>query len=317
MIIRKNINTGETKEYSSKSQAARELGLDESTVRKAIKFNKTVKGVYKFSRTEEPNPLEVKSSPKILIIDCETAPLRSYTWGLWKQNVGLSQIISNWYMISFACKLLGEEEVYSAVLTPEEAVMEDDSRIVKEIWHYLDNADIVIAHNGDKFDIPKINTRFVLHGLVPPSSYKQIDTLTTARQMFGFTSNRLDYLAKFFGYEGKVHTEFSLWEDCMMGNEDALYYMEYYNKQDVVILEKVYLKLRPFMRSHPNLGLYNDSDAIQCPHCGSSKILPVKDKYFYTSSVRYKIYRCECGAISRAKKGEVFLNKKQISPIPR
>ena len=327
--------------YDSYSTAAENLGCNESTVRKAARDNKLVYGKFYFEDAEirgaetnidgmyefgepsnlgnQPEVIELTSNkPKILFLDIETAPLRSYTWGLWKQNVGLSQIISNWYMISWAAKWLGDDEVFSDVLQSHEAIAEDDKRIVGNLWEVLDEADIIIAHNGDAFDIPKINTRFVLHGFDPPSPYRTIDTLTIARQRFGFTSNRLDFLAKFFGYEGKAPTKFELWENCMIGDEDALYYMDFYCKQDIITLEQVFMKLRPFAKGLPNLDLYQDNATSVCPVCGEGHLTTLPDKFFYTQSVKYQVYRCtKCGGLARAKKGIKFENAKQISAIPR
>lgn len=321
MIIQKTLNGEVVAEYDTKAQAAKVLSVNESSIRRAITQNRTVMGKFKFSYSDSlsANKAPVLQSPaKILILDIETAPLRSYTWGLWKQNIGLNQIISDFYIISWAAKYLGEDYVYSDVLTPTEAIEEDDERIMKTLWGHLNNCDVVIAHNGVKFDIPKINTRFVLHDIMPPSPYKQIDTLLTARNVFGFTSNRLDYLAKFFGYGGKETTDFSLWEECMVGNPKALEYMVFYNRNDVVILEKVYLKLRPHMRNHPNVTLYIDEAEMSCPHCGSKHIHPIEDKYFMTQAVRYQAYRCDdCKSISRSKQAVKFVNKKQLSAIPR
>lgn len=341
--------------YNSYAEAANILGVNESTIRKGSKFGRlvcgkfffldddvaeearitTTKGVkFKLDNKEvqlnslyeivpgikfDTEPIEIKEIPaKILILDIETAPLRSYTWGLWKQNIGLNQIISNWYMLSWAAKWLGDSTTESDVLTAKEALEEEDYRIVKNLWKLLDEADIVIAHNGDKFDIPKINTRFVLHKLNPPSPYKQIDTLTTARKEFGFTSNRLDFIARFLGIGYKLPTTFELWEESMAGNEAALSDMCKYNRHDVDILEEVYLKLRPYIKGHPNLDLYGDYKNAHCPHCGKDSLTHIPNKFFYTQAVKYQVYRCaECGAVSRAKKGIKFENKKLISSIPR
>jgi len=321
MIVQKDLQGNIIAEFKSKAEAARSLNCDEKNIRMSVKFGRKVQGKYRFynseSISEKVSPV-LQSPAKILILDVETAPLRSFTWGLWKQNVGLNQIISDYYIISWAAKYLGEDEIYSDVLTPNEALREDDKRIMQSLWELLNDCDIAIAHNGIKFDIPKINTRFVLHGIMPPSPYKQIDTLLTARNIFGFTSNRLDYLATFFGYAGKEPTSFALWEECMIGNPEALNYMVFYNKKDVVILEQVYLKLRPFMKNHPNITLYIDEAEMSCPHCGSTHIHPIEDKYFMTQAVRYQAYRCDdCKSISRSKQGLKYVNKKQISAIPR
>ena len=113
-------------------------------------------------------------------------------------------------MLSWSAKWLDSNETFSAVLTPEEALHEDDTRIVKDLWILLDEADVVIAHNGKKFDVPKCNARFIVAGLAPPSFYKQIDTLDIAKKQFGFSSNKLDALAGYFGFKTKLDTSFEL-----------------------------------------------------------------------------------------------------------
>ena len=115
--------------------------------------------------------------PKILIFDIETSPMASYTWGRWKQNVSLDQTISEWFMLSWSAKWLNNPNMMSDALTPEEVSREDDARITRSIWHLLNEADIIIAHNGVKFDTPKLNSRFIINGLMPPTPYRQIDTL--------------------------------------------------------------------------------------------------------------------------------------------
>lgn len=237
--------------------------------------------------------------PKILILDVETAPMRSYTWGRWKQNIGLPQTISESFMLTWSAKWLFDNNIMSARLSGHEALEEDDYELVLKLWDLLDQADIVIAHNGEKFDIPVINGRCVIHGMMPPSPYQQIDTLKIAKRQFRFSSNKLDALATYFGLPTKLPTEFQLWADCMKGSEEALGYMEKYNKYDVELLENVYLALRPWIKSHPNVALYMESKHELCGNCGSDKIEEVG--YYYTSTGRYKTYRCNCGALSRVR----------------
>jgi len=317
MIVRKDITTGEEKSYNTKVEAAKELNINESSVRKAIKKGRLVMGKYKFTMNNQ-QVVTTKPVAKILLFDVETLPNRVYSFGLWKQNIGINQIISNSFITSWAAKWLGEDQIFSMVLSPKEVIAEDDKRLMVGIWNLLDEASCVVGHNSNNFDIPKLNTRFVLHGLNPPSPYRQIDTLNIARQQFGFVSNRLDYLDKFFGGEGKISTDFSLWSECMIGNQEALADMELYNRQDVVILENVFLKLRPYAKNLPNLDLYIDQKTSVCPICGGNHLKPIEDKYFYTQAVKYATYRCEdCGGISRSKQGIKFENKKLVSAIPR
>lgn len=237
--------------------------------------------------------------PRILILDIETAPIRAYVWSRWKQNVSLSQTISEWFCLSWSAKWLFDSETLSDRLTGEEVLAESDGRMMKGLWDLLEEADMIVAHNGDQFDIPKINARFIVNGLPPTSPYKQIDTLKVARKQFGFSSNKLDALAIYFGFEKKIETSFELWSECMKGNEESLMYMEKYNRHDVELLEEVYLKLRPWIASHPNVALYSDITDPQCAHCGS--IHMKESKPYYTSIGEYKTYRCGCGAINRVR----------------
>lgn len=259
----------------------------------------------------------VSSGAKILILDIETAPLEAYVWGLWKQNIFAAQLISNWYMLTWAAKWLYDGNLMSERLTPEEAVSEDDKRIVEKLWLLLDEADVVIAHNGDKFDLSRIRSRFLVHDMMPPNFYKQLDTLKVARKEFDFSRNSLDSLAEILELEGKSYTSFELWSKCKNGDPEALEEMEAYNIQDVYVLEDVYLKLRPWIKGHPNLDLYIDSPDAHCPHCGRS-VLFLEEGYVYTQAVRYQMYRCSyCRAVSRGKSGVKYKNKKKISAIPR
>lgn len=253
----------------------------------------------------------IRKEVKILIFDIETSPLLAWVWRRFKQNIYLDQTVKEWFMICWSAKWLGSEEVLSECLTPEEILKEDDKRITKELWSIIDQADIVIAHNGKKFDVPKMNSRFILAGLPPTSSYIQIDTKEIAAKQFGFSSNKLDALAGYFDIELKDDTDFELWKRCLKGEQEALDYMENYNRKDVTILEQVYLKLRPWIKNHPNIGLYLEEDNIVCPTCGS-KHLSEDNSFHYTSVNKYKVMRCDdCGAVSRLRTSSYPKEKKK------
>ena len=239
---------------------------------------------------------------KILIFDIETAPLKAYVWARWNQNIYLEQTVSEWFMLSWSAKWLNNPNVMSEVLTPREVLAEDDCRIVKKLWGLMNDADIIIAHNGKKFDTPKMNSRFILNGLPPTKPYIQIDTKEIASRQFGFSSNKLDALAGYFNIEHKDETSFELWSKCMAGDKESLSYMQKYNKKDVVILQQVYLKLRPWIKNHPNVGLYSEViDKMVCPTCGSHHMVE-DDSYYYTTVNRYKVMRCtECSALARVR----------------
>lgn len=239
---------------------------------------------------------------KVLHLDIETAPKKAFVWGVWKQNVGHNQMISDWHMISWSAKWDGAEEVFGDVVSREEILEEDDSRIMNSLWYMLDAADVVVGHNGDKFDIPSINTRFIINGMTPPSPYRQVDTLKIAKRKFKFTRNNLDALGDFLGVGRKIDTGgFELWSRCVAGDEEALEEMYSYNRQDVVLLEEVYHKLLPYALPHPSHGVVNPSGKHVCPRCSSENVQ--KRGYYHTNVSTFQRYKCtDCGSWSRARK---------------
>jgi DNA polymerase elongation subunit (family B) len=255
---------------------------------------------------------KINTSAKVLILDIETAPISAFVWGIWNQNVGTHQIQSDWFCLTWAAKWLFEDKVYSAKLKPKEVLEQNDKRIIEGIWRLVNEADIVIAHNGEKFDMPKLNSRFIINGLNPPLPYQQIDTLKHIRRQFGFTSNKLDYVNKLLNLERKKETNFELWERCMKGNANALSEMEDYNVQDVRILEETYLLIRAWIKPHPNMGLFIlDEKEHRCPNCGSSD-LEVMGKNYNTTANVYELMRCSnCGASSRKRLGAANIKQKR------
>lgn len=237
---------------------------------------------------------------KVLLLDIETLPAEVYVWRMWDQNIGVEQIISSTCMLGYAVKWLFLPDVYSDILTPEEAVNKDDQRIVQGLWEYMDSADVVIAHNGRAFDTQYANARFIVHGIPPPSPYKIIDTLYI-RKNTKFDMNNLDYLCRELGLRPKIDAGgFKLWEQCHRGNKDSLKKMRGYNEGDVLSLEELYVRLRPWLPSHPNLALFVEGKDSVCPRCTHPEMEYVGQ---YATSVNlFKSYRClECGAIMRSR----------------
>jgi transposase-like protein len=253
--------------------------------------------------------------PKVLFIDIETAPLKVLSWSLWKPMISHENILADWYIISWSARWMFSGDVMSDVLTPKEAIAGDDKRIMKSIWPLLEGASIVCGHNGNAFDLPRLNTRFILNGLKPPAPYQSIDTLTIARKYFKFASNRLDYLGQLVRNKGKIKTNFDLWRKCMNGDQDALTEMVTYNKEDVVLLEEVYFFLRPWIKSHPNLSLICEATESVCPTCGSPKIEEL-NKPYRTMVGSYTSFRCtNCGAIGRRRISELTLTKRKALTV--
>lgn len=290
------------KPYTVKYSANKLSKRFKCTVEDAVKAKKMLLLNSNISTNEEHH-----ITPKILIFDIETSPMKAYVWNRWHTNVYLEQTISEWFCIAWSAKWLYSNEVIGEVVTPVEALKEDDSRIMKKLYELISQADIIVAHNGDKFDIPKINSRFISLGLPPYKPVFSIDTLKVAKKQFGFSSNKLDALAEYFGIHHKLETSFDLWKRCLNGDVKSLQYMLEYNKMDVKILEEVYLRLRPWIKGHPNMANIYNEDELNCSACGSDKLELLPNQYYYTSVGQYQLYRCkECGALSRGRKA---LNK--------
>jgi len=238
---------------------------------------------------------------KVLLLDIETAPNLVHVWGLFKQNISISQIMDSSYVMCFAAKWLDEPEViYDSVRKS------GPKKMLQRIHKLLDKADAVVHYNGQRFDIPTLNKEFLLKGMQPPATYQQIDLLKTARGRFRFPSNKLDYIAQSLGLGKKFkHAGHELWVKCMAGDADAWQEMEKYNIQDVLLLERVYYKLLPWINSHPNVSLYHDSDG--CPTCGSTSLQ--RRGWAYTLAGKYQRFQCgECGSWHRSKKAEKLTN---------
>lgn len=254
--------------------------------------------------------------PKILVFDIETSPSISYTFGRFNYNIRYDQVEQEPMLLTWSAKWLYNTEVMSDKITKEEVLNADDKRIVTSLWELMNKADIVIAHFGDNFDIPMLNTRALLNNLPPYNAVRSIDTKKIASSTFKFPSNKLDALAKYFGIPGKIHTEFELWINCLKGKEEAIEEMRVYNVQDVEVLEAVYLKLRPYMKSHPNISVYLESEVQTCSVCGSNHVEDT-GTYQYTNTGKFPIYRCKCGALSRGRRSDFDKSKTLLTSVPK
>lgn len=234
---------------------------------------------------------------KILLLDIETAPNTAHVWGLFKQNISISQLMDSSYVMCWSAKWLGEERVMF-----DSVHKSKPHRMLNGIYKLLEEADVVVHYNGTRFDIPTLNKEFLLHDMKPPATYRQVDLLKTARGQFRFPSNKLDYVAKALGVGGKIkHSGHDLWVRCMAGENAAWSEMEEYNKNDVTLLEQVYFRLLPWIKGHPNHAQYVEGENEKCPNCGGEHLH--KRGYSYTAVGKFQRYQCNaCGAWGRSRK---------------
>ena len=245
------------------------------------------------------------TSPRIGVLDIETAPIEAYVWGLWDQNIGLDMIKTDWSILSYCWKWLGEKgHEYRDTGGRGAKRVRDDRCLMKPLHDLLDEADIVIAQNGKKFDIKKVNARLIEHGFKPYSPIKIIDTLEAAKNHFGFTSNKLAYLserlAKTRKYEHKEFPGFELWKECLADNPKAWAVMRKYNPMDVISTAEVYETMRPWITNHPNLAVYIEDKDPRCPKCESKQMQ--RRGMARTGAQVYHRWQCQgCGGWSRSR----------------
>lgn len=273
-------------------QIADELGCNKDTVSIFVKVN------YPELRRKPiiAPPRPAVTPMKILLIDIETSPNLAYVWGLWQQNVAISQLVESTEILSFGAKWLGDD-----VIRFKSLFHNGKDEMITEAHALLDQADAVMHYNGRRFDVPHLNREFIQLGLLPPSPFKQIDLLETAKRRFRFPSNKLEYVSEALGLEGKVkHEGFELWVKCMAGDEAAWERMYEYNIRDVQLLEDLYFKLLPWIERHPSYGALTGEDV--CTNCGSDELNP-SDTPAITSTGQYPQYQCgNCGTFVRATK---------------
>ncbi len=247
---------------------------------------------------------------RTLLYDIETSPNLAYTWGKYQQDV--LRFANEWHMLCFAYAWLDDPEV-KVVALPDfrkayKADPTDDFRVVERLHGLFEEADIIVAHNGNSFDQNRANARFLVHGLDPPQPYRQIDTCLNARKYFSFNSNKLGDLAESLGIGVKGETGgFQTWVSCLAGDKAAWQQMKDYNAQDVVLLREVYLRMRPWIDGHPSVAMITGAlDA--CPKCGSTNLTRQGFKFNRVSTVQQ--WKCgDCRGWSSSRVAERDLPK--------
>lgn len=275
-------------------QIAKRLGKPKSTVSDFLRSS---------GHQEVGLPMQ-PTEPYIILLDIETSPTLGWVWGRFDQNLNQAQVEQEQFILSWSATKLGHASdiVLGSVITPEEVGREDDSRLVQELADILNDADVVIAHNGKAFDCKVVKARMCFWDIEPPSHYRIEDTLLIARSEFKFPSNKLDSLAQYLGLGEKYETGgFDLWKRCMVGDQSALDKMLEYNKKDVVLLERVYNRLQPYNSKSVNKATFYNDDVVRCTKCGSHN-LSVVEKMVTSNLAQYAQYRCNgCGGLSRSR----------------
>ncbi len=249
--------------------------------------------------------------PKILVFDIETAPYRSYTWGLWKQSV--IDVEREWFMLSFAYgwydiekQKIGRIDFVSCEQDPAfEAGSDNDVHVNYSLWDLFDEAEVIVGQNHERFDIKKANERFFVHGKTPPSPYATIDTKRIWNRNFA-GSAALKYMARKADVALKEDAGgFGTWKGCMDNDPKAWAKMRRYNIADVRATAEVYTRLIPWIDSPTsnvvNFGLWSPGQTT-CKKCANTwdDLGFVKRGFHGTGASRFQTICCrKCGGYSR------------------
>lgn len=232
------------------------------------------------------------TSPKILVIDIETKAGKGYIWRMFDEVRNIEMLIEPTAMLSWAAKWVGEDYTYF-----DSIHRNDKEGMLENMWKLLDEADVVVGWNSNRFDIRHINAAFVEAGMPPPSPYAKLDLLATVKSKMSFMSNKLDYVSGVLGIGHKLpHSGWSLWEGCRAGDKQSWATMEEYNIQDVELTEQMYEKLRPWLPVKFNRSI---EAGHVCPECGGTHLHSKGVRR--TPTMLYDRWHCvSCGSWSQS-----------------
>lgn len=227
---------------------------------------------------------------KIATFDIEMFPCLGWFFGGYEVNPLKYEREDE--LASFAYQWLGQKKVH--IKGRCDYKDKTDKSLAKDLWALFDEADILIGHNLDRFDIKKANSRFLVSGLTAPSHYRTIDTLKVIKKHFGENRNGLDHFCQKHGIGEKTHEKYhDLWYPCIQGDKTAWRKMKKYNQEDVRINAEMYNLIRPWIDNHPNLATMLDRPC--CPNCGS--IDTSANGYRFAQGTKYRRIQCnDCGA---------------------
>lgn len=194
---------------------------------------------------------------------------------------------------------------------------QDDKAMLEEFLEIAEEADEMVHHFGDKFDLPWFRTRCLFHRLKPLPLFKTVDTKMLASKHFYFNSNKLDYISKYLGHGGKEKMEFDDWKDIVMLKcPKALDKMCHYCGIDVVRLEEVYHDLKFCVKPKTHAGVVAGLGKWTCPRDGSKNVFISKVKVSAAGTVSYQMQCKECGGYytiseAAAKEYRAFKSKKK------
>jgi hypothetical protein len=271
--LAETLGVGKTQAYDWAAKIAKEHGLSKPTLAAVL----------------SARAVSVKHPIRRLFWDVETSPNIVFAWRAgYKLNISHDSIIHERKIICIGYKWEGDDKVTVLRWSKDQ----DDKAMLETFLKVANEADEMVHQNGDQFDLPWFRTRCLFHGLQCMPDYKTADTLQWARRKFYFNSNKLDYIASYLGLGKKIKTEYDLWKDIVLNKcPEAMEKMTTYCGHDVVLLEKVWNKLRLYVQPKTHVGVLAGRDKWTCPHCGSENVSKSKTKVTAAGTVQHQM-RC-------------------------
>ena len=220
-----------------------------------------------------------KREPRILLWDIESTGLNA-TFGT---------------ILCIGWKFYGEKTVYvPSIIDGSNGDMLDDRALVKQFIEAYESCDYHVTWYGDRFDFPMVCSKAFKHDLPPIRPKHSLDLWKAVRYRFKAHSNRLAVWQQICkAKDSKTAIDFDAWLRAAHGDKNALAEVRHHCKKDVLVLEQVFRKLRPWLDNEPSRGLFTgDHDA--CPSCGSKHV--TRQGFKVARTRKYQQLKCQsCG----------------------
>jgi hypothetical protein len=241
-----------------------------------------------------------------LVFDIETSPCQGW---FWRPGYGINVPASNVRKYGKIICIAWSWEGSKKIETVQWDKNQDDGKLLAKFIPIMQEADEIIGHNHQGFDIRWVRTRALAHKLPCPPTFVTTDTWLQAKKYFRFPANSLKAIAKYLGLEGKIEPEHGLWEKVVFDKDaGAMKRMLTYCRRDVDQTAKVFERFVPYTDSIGHRG----NNMQDCAHCGSSNTKWEKDR-ISTAGVKKTQFRCQepgCMKYGTCAASKWYSNKK-------
>lgn len=194
-------------------------------------------------------------SAKILIWDIESSHLKA-DWGT---------------VLCIGWKWYGEEAIQVPSMMDYKGWkvdVTDDRNLVTTFHEVMMQADMLVTYFGKGFDIKMMQSKFLEYNLPVLPNIPHVDLFYTVKSNMTLTRKSLDNTAHYLSLDNeKTYLNGKIWKRAMAGHVESMNYVIEHCRADVLVLEELYTKLRPLVRTHPRIAEYGS-----CNNCGSNKL---------------------------------------------